>query len=168
MYQSSLWCAKKLVIFVRKSPPVLFYIAEKEGIILQVKRMRKAVLLAVALLICCGSIVKASEVSPRYTYTAAVIASLDFSAGRAVSSGAILPHGLKASSVVVRLQQYFENEWRTIGMWSGNSSGGPSEAGGSEEIDTGFEYRTYTRGTVYDSDGNVLEIVNFYSDVKYY
>ena len=115
---------------------------------------------------CCG-IVTAEAVTPRYTYTAIISASLDFSGGRAVSAGAIYPHGLRATSVEVRLQQYIDNDWRTIGMWSGSCSEGPSEAGGSEEIDTGFTYRTYTKGIVYDDDGNVLETVKFYSDEKY-
>ena len=105
---------------------------------------------------------------PRYTYTTCVEAGLEFSGGRAVSSGGIFPYNLRATSVEVRLQQFYENDWRTIGLWTATNSAGRSYAQGSEEIDTGFEYRTYTRGTVYDSNGNVLEVVKFYSDVKYY
>lgn len=130
--------------------------------------VRKISLILMVSALLCSGIAMSDEISPRYAYTDYIDASLEFSNGRAISIGSIFAYGMRATSVEVRLQQYFENDWRTIGLWTGSSSGGTSEAGGSEEIDTGFEYRTYTRGKVYDSNGNVLETVNFYSDVKYY
>ena len=106
--------------------------------------LRRIILVVMVLVIGSYGVVTAEDISPRYAYTGYIMAGLDFSGGRAISTGAVFPHAMRATSVEVRLQQYYENEWRTIGMWTDSSSSGLSEAGGSEEIDTGFEYRTYT------------------------
>lgn len=132
------------------------------------KGIKRVVFCVVILAAIFGCSALAGEIMPRYVYTNYVDAGLKFENGRAYSTGSIFPYDFRATSVEVRLQQYYENDWRTIGLWTDSSSAGLSDAGGSEEIDRGFEYRTYTRGKVYDSNGNVLETIHFYSDVKYY
>ncbi len=119
--------------------------------------------LALVVFVMTISTVKADEVMPRYSVTKYVEATLDISGGRATASGAVCPYDFRPSEVTVRLQQYIEGNWRTIGVWTNSNTGGISEAGGSEEIDQGYEYRTYTYAKVLSTDGTVLEAVSKYS-----
>jgi len=110
----------------------------------------------------------AEEITPYYSYAHLVKASINITNGRAYSRGSLCPEHDEATRVVVKLQQNIGGTWRTIGEWIGSSSSGIAEAGGSEEIDQGFSYRTYTYGTIYDANGNILETVTEYSDITNY
>jgi len=121
------------------------------------------VLTLVVLVALVTSICHADEVMPRYSVTQYIDATLSISNGRATALGSICPYDFRPTQVKVRLQQYIDGNWRTIGMWTNSNTGGISEAGGSEEIDQGYQYRTYTYGKVLSADGTVLEVVSKYS-----
>ena len=132
------------------------------------KWRRFCVLVAVVLVLCTACTVQADSIAPCFVYVNTIRASLSVGGGVAEASGSIFTADVLATKVEVRLQQWYEGEWRTIGHWIGRNNSGPSAAGGSEEVDSGFEYRTYTHGTVYDANGNIIEEVTKYSDSYFY
>ena len=100
----------------------------------------------------------AEELSMRYSYIMAITAGLRISGGSASASGKIIPSGSYATDVSVMLQQrQSDGSWVTVASWSGNNPCGVSEAGGTTTITTGYTYRTYVVGHVYDGDGNIID-----------
>ena len=133
------------------------------------KRWKMLVLIFAAVLVfaCMGTAI-ADAIMPRYEHVNIMRCSLNFENGRAVAWGMVSADRSLPTSVVVKLKQYYEGEWRTIGSWSGSTSIGVAEAGGSEEIDQGFDYIVYVEGTVKDTNGNILETVSGHTDVRSY
>ena len=132
---------------------------------------RKSLCLLVALLMLLSvgySLAEGNSASPRYTYTASASAGLDISGGVATVDGAITPWDAMETMVQVRLQQQINGEWKTIQTWTGHRSAGTSDAGGTKSVDYGYNYRTYVKGYVYDGNGNLLESVTVYSNIKAY
>ena len=100
----------------------------------------------------------AEELTMRYSHIMAITAGLRISGSSASASGDIEPSGNYATSVSVMLQQQqSDGSWVTVASWSGNSPIGGSEAGGTTNITTGYTYRTYVVGHVYDGNGNIID-----------
>ena len=110
----------------------------------------------------------ASDVMPCYDYTSMVTASLSISSGTATASGYIIPDGSMRSSVKVQLQRNDDGQWNTIATWRGSNSAGMSSAGGTKSLTSGYTYRTFVTGYVYNSDGVVVEVVSVKSHEKSY
>ncbi len=105
----------------------------------------------------------------RYDYISSISASLSFSSGTASASGRIIPIGKRHTSIIVRLQKETSpGMWTTVAYWTGSNTSGGSEAGGTHTISSGYNYRVYTVGKVYDSSGSVIETGTAYSSVHYY
>lgn len=107
-------------------------------------------------------------IMPCYTYTNEVKAKLSVSSGIATASGSIWPDGNLRTSVQVQLQRNDNGQWNTIATWRGSNSSGYSEAGGTKSLTSGYAYRTFTTGYVYNSDGVVIEVVSNKSSEKSY
>ncbi len=105
----------------------------------------------------------------RYDYISSVAARLSIDGGTAKASGRIIPLGNRKTSIIVRLQRETSpGMWTTIAYWTGSNAAGSSEASGTHTISSGYNYRVYTVGKVYDSSGSVIETGTAYSSVHYY
>lgn len=108
-------------------------------------------------------------IMPCYMYVNSIKASLSVSAGTATAVGNVIPSGGLKTSVIVRLQRESSpGSWITLSIWTGNNESGKSEAGGKKAIMSGYNYRVYVTGKVYDNAGTVIETVNKYSTTKAY
>ncbi len=114
-----------------------------------------ALALAISLTLLSGF---AEEMTMRYSYIMAMTAGLRISGSSASASGKIIPSGNRATDVSVMLQQQqSDGSWTTVASWSGSNPCGVSEAGGTTNITTGYTYRTYVVGHVYDGNGNIID-----------
>lgn len=134
--------------------------------------MRKSICLMLCILVLISSIGVAyadDDIMLCYTYVDSIKASLNISSGTATATGNVIPAGSMKSSVTVRLQREGSSgNWSTISTWTGTNEKGKSEAGGTKSLVSGYNYRVYVTGKVYDSKGNVVETVNKYSTTKAY
>ena len=106
---------------------------------------------------------------PYYAYTSSISASLSINGAVARAAGKITPENSLHTSITVRLQKESSSgAWSTISTWTGSNTSGKSEAGGTKVIASGYKYRVYVTGKVYNSAGSVIETVNKYSAVKSY
>jgi hypothetical protein len=93
------------------------------------------------------------EITPLYTYTSSVTATLSFSNGKANCSGSVTPSGTDDVSLTVTLYQKNGSSWNSIASWSSSSTNGyQAAAGGSVSVGAGT-YKVTTVGNV----GNGLE-----------
>lgn len=114
-----------------------------------------ALTLVVAMTMCSAF---AEELTSRYSYIMLISAGLRINGSSASSSGQIIPSGNYATNISVNLQQQqSDGTWVTVASWSNNSASGFCDAGGSTTIATGYTYRTYVIGHVYDADGNIID-----------
>lgn len=108
-------------------------------------------------------------IMPCYSYTSSIAASLSINDGVAKAAGKITPEDSRRTTITVRLQRESSSgTWVTISTWTGSNASGKSEAGGTKSLTSGYNYRVYVTGKVYNSSGTVLETVNKYSTTKAY
>ena len=105
----------------------------------------------------------------RYNYIRNMTARLNITGGTAKAVGDITPEGSRQTSIIVRLQKESSpGMWTTVAYWTGSNASGISEAGGTRTISSGYNYRVYVVGKVYDSSGSVIETGTAYSSVHYH
>jgi len=89
-----------------------------------------------------------AQITPFYTYTSSVTATLSFSNGKANCSGSVTPSGTDSVSLTVTLYKKNGSSWNAITSWSGSSTGGhQASAGGSISVEDGT-YKVKTAGNV--------------------
>lgn len=98
-------------------------------------------------------------ISPYYSDTSIIGASLSIDGGVASCDGLVSPNSsTKIATVSVRLQRLVDGRWRQLASWSETASAGSTAAaGGRKSVSKGYSYRVMVYGTVKDADGNVLE-----------
>ena len=135
-----------------------------------VNRIKRAIVIAMfsLLIISLHITAYASTVMPRYTYVDNITATLaiDTTWGIASCQGSLLAHDNMPLELVVKLQKYVNGQWETLKTWSVEDSWG-TRVSGYYAIDRGFDYRVYAVGYVYDSAGDVLEIVRMLQQQHY-
>lgn len=110
-----------------------------------------------------------SNIMPCYDYVSSISSTLSINSGTAKAVGKVATDQNLKTSIVVRLQRESSSgTWITISSWTGSNSDGASEAGGTKAITSGYDYRVYVTGKVYNSAGTVIETVNKYSTTKSY
>ena len=108
-------------------------------------------------------------IMPRYTYVSKINSTLSISSGTASAVGLVTTSQKLKTSIIVRLQrEYSSGKWTTISTWTSSNESGASEAGGTKTLTSGYNYRVYVTGKVYDSAGTVIETVERYSTTKSY
>lgn len=134
--------------------------------------MKKSICLVLSLLLVLFTATAASAectVMPRYAYVSEISSSLSISSGTARAVGVIATDQKLKTSIIVRLQrEYSSGKWTTISTWTGSNESGNSEAGGTKALTSGYNYRVYVTGKVYNSAGTVVETVERYSTTKSY
>ena len=134
--------------------------------------MRKVMCLGMCLLLIAAmtGVAYAEEgIMPCYAYVNSIKASLSVSSGTAKAVGNIIPSGDLKTSIIVRLQRESSTgSWTTISTWTSSNESGKSEAGGTKALTSGYNYRVYVTGKVYNSAGTVIETVEKYSTIKAY
>lgn len=79
-----------------------------------------------------------SIITPKYSYTQTITATLSFGGGKAHCSGAVKPSGNYNCSITVTLYKQNGSDWDYIISWSGGATGGETaSAGGSKAVDNG-------------------------------
>jgi len=109
-----------------------------------------------------------AEPMPCFTYIDLVSVSFDINGGVASASGLISPNGNLHTRISVKLQILEDGVWKTRKIWNGSNTAGTSSTGGTHTLTSGYYYRVYVRGSVYDSNGAQLEVHNMTSKTKYY
>lgn len=112
--------------------------------------------------------VEEAEPAPCFNYIDYVSVSFDISGGAATASGLISPRGNLHTRISVKLQVLEDGVWKTRKIWNGSNTAGTCSAGGTHTLTSGYYYRVYVRGSVYDSNGAQLEVHNMTSKTKYY
>ncbi len=107
------------------------------------------VLVYTAVLLLAVPVSASSEgIQPRYSYTSAVTANLQFSGSSALCSGSVIPSGKYAVTVTVTLYKQNGSNWDYVASWSGSATGGnAASASGSASVGSGT-YKVVTRGNV--------------------
>lgn len=134
--------------------------------------MKKSICLVLSLLLVFFAATAASAectITPRYAYVSAISANLSITSGTARAVGKVANDQNLKTSIIVRLQrEYSSGKWTTISTWTGSNESGASEAGGTKALTSGYNYRVYVTGKVYNSAGTVIETVEKYSTTKLY
>lgn len=105
--------------------------------------------------------------SPTYTYTSTIIVGLDVSGGVASVSADITPHNLSNKSSIRAYLQKYDNGWKSIKSWYSGKCTGYSYVNETYSVPSGYSYRVYAVGRVYNSSGDTtLETVDITSDVQ--
>lgn len=104
--------------------------------------------------------VREPDAQPNYTYASGVSANLSISGGTAKVTSRITPQGSRKTTLTARLQQKVDGKWKTIATWSDSNASGFSSISESKSVTSGYSYRAYVTGRVYDASGKVLETVN--------
>lgn len=77
-------------------------------------------------------------ISPRYSYTQTITATLAFDGGKAGCSGAVKPSGNYECTIVVTLYKQNGTKWDYITSWSGSAANGDkAAAGGTVSVGSG-------------------------------
>ena len=109
------------------------------------------------------------NVMPCYDYVSSISATLSITSGIAKATGMVNVAQNQKTSIIVRLQRETRNgSWITIASWSASNNSGASEAGGTKSLNSGYNYRVYVTGKVYNDAGSVIETINKYSVTKSY
>lgn len=134
--------------------------------------MKRSICLVLSLLLVLFTATAASAectIMPRYAYVSTINSSLSISSGTARAVGKVATDQNMKTSIIVRLQrEYSSGKWTTISTWTSSNESGASEAGGTKTLTSGYNYRVYVTGKVYDSAGTVIETVDKYSTTKTY
>lgn len=124
------------------------------------KRFLALTTLVVLLVVsCCAVVANASPtldedlgdaliVTPAYSYTDYIVASLSFSGNTANCAGMISPSGSDNVTIFVVLYRQNGSGWDYVKGWGGSGTGGASaSAGGSVEVTSGT-YKVVASGSV--------------------
>lgn len=135
--------------------------------------MKKGICLVICLVLALGAVGAVAHAEEsiilRYSYVSSLSASLSISSGTAQAAGKVSPSNNLRTSITVRLQkENSRGRWSTIVVWTGSNESGASEAGGTKVLTSGYNYRVYVTGKVYDSAGEVIETVDKYSAIESY
>lgn len=108
------------------------------------------------------------SIQPLYTDTCSVYATISFNPllGTATCYGKVQANDNYPVKVICYLQQRVNGEWVTLGRWE-KSGTVIISVSGTRAIYSGYEYRAYVTGIVYDANGDILE-VSYISDTKSY
>lgn len=120
-----------------------------------------SVILVVLLVISLALPVYATEpqqIMPRYTYVDSIWAciTIDSTWGIATCEGEVITKGAYPVEVVVSLQVYKNGRWETIKSWS-NEDTYSVYLSKSYAVMSGYQYRAYVEGYVYNSNNAVIE-----------
>lgn len=120
-----------------------------------------SILLVCVFIASCAIPVSAAElnnVQPRYTYVFDVqaILSINESTGIASCSGSISARNSYPVKVTVQLQREDTTGWTAVKTWSNTGTLATSVAK-AWAVFSGYNYRVYVIGFVYDSNGNIIE-----------
>lgn len=98
-------------------------------------------------------------IEPLYEDSARLTATLSISGGVANCAGSAKPSdSAHSATVIVKLQQDNNGNWKTLATWSGSAnSGNKASASGSKSVESGYSYRVYVTATVKNADGSVVE-----------
>ena len=109
-------------------------------------------------------------IEDRFTEIASISASCNVLSGQASAQSALVPHLRRRTYLCVSLERSATgyDGWATIQPWTGSNNHGSCGAGGTFSVSSGYYYRTYAEGYVYDDDDNLLEHANCVSLVRYY
>lgn len=135
--------------------------------------MKRFLLFTITLLIFVSSVLPASaavkdEVELLYTHINSVSAglSIDETWGIATCSGGVDAKKILPVKVTVNLQVYKDGYWQTLKTWSETGTA-TANTSFSYAIASGYKYRTYTIGYVYNSEGVILESASAIQAVNY-
>lgn len=127
-------------------------------------------IITVALLLATMALpVCAASVTPRYTYVDSLYARLEIDTtwGIATCEGELIAKGMNPVEVVVKLQQYKNGQWVTLKTWSAEDEWGVYRSG-KYAIYSGYTYRVYVEGYVYNENGAVVETTSLEQQKVYY
>jgi len=118
---------------------------------MSLKRMAALILFAVML----GSVIATtaaqaatSTVSPCYTNTHSIYASLNIAGGTASCFGKVSPYGEKSCSIIVTLYKKAGSNWKYVASWSASAKNGSrATASGTANISKGT-YKVVSVGYV--------------------
>lgn len=134
--------------------------------------MRKEICLVLGLLLALSAVGAAHAedgIMPCYDYVSSVHASLNIDSGTASAVGKVYVGKKMQTSITVRLQRENSNgKWVTIVTWTGGDESGLCIAGGTRALISGYNYRVYVIGRVYDDEGTLIETAYRYSPTKSY
>lgn len=87
-------------------------------------------------------------ITPFYSHTSAISASLTFSNGKANCSGSVTPSGMESSTITVTLYKKSGSSWNYVSSWSGSATNGKTaSAGGSTSVSSGT-YKVVAAGNI--------------------
>ncbi|MPN35030.1 hypothetical protein SDC9_182524 [bioreactor metagenome] len=112
----------------------------------------------------------AAEVTPYYSYTDDVAASLRISGGQATCGGSVSAmNPSNKCSVTATLKRQEGSSWVTVSgaTWSGSGTGS-AFASGTKSVSSGYSYRVFVTGKVMTPSGTLLETVTVQSKIVAY
>lgn len=134
----------------------------------------KRVLALTLVVIILGSLVvpvaaaTADEIMPLYTYVNSVYARLQIneSTGIATCVGSVNAKSILPVKVIVRLQRYQDGAWWTVKSWSETGTATVA-CTNYYAIYSGYDYRVYVTGYVYNDEGVLQESASAIHNVSY-
>ncbi len=134
--------------------------------------MRKGICLVLGLVLALSAVAAAhaeGDIMLCYDYVSSVNASLNINSGTADVLGKVYTGKNLKTSITVRLQrENSSGKWVTIETWTGSDESGLCIAGGTRALISGYNYRVYVIGRVYDDEGTLIETAYKYSPTKSY
>lgn len=108
------------------------------------------------------------EIEPLYDNINTIYAciSIDESTGIATCMGSITAKNTYPVEVDVRLQQYYDGSWHTLKTWS-NTGTMYCASSHKYAVYSGYTYRVYVTGYVYNSSGVIIESASGYHATTY-
>ena len=108
------------------------------------------------------------QIMPRYTYVDFIWACIDIDTtwGIATCEGEVAAKEGYLVKTVVHLQAYKNRSWETIKTWTAEDHYS-SYVCGSYAVMSGYTYRAFVIGYIYNSDGAVIEVVSNSHSVDY-
>ncbi|MBQ3275479.1 MAG: hypothetical protein IJH47_00280 [Oscillospiraceae bacterium] len=111
------------------------------------------------------------EPDPEEPYTglnsASAGLSINPSTGVATCSCYVTLHAGYTANVYMTLQKKTNGSWGPYAGWT-NSGSTPIAMSETANVDYGYQYRTYVKAVIYDSNGNYVEYGEIWSPVKSY
>lgn len=108
------------------------------------------------------------RITPRFTYVDSVwvCINIDPTWGIATCEGEVAAKDGYLVKTVVHLQAYKNRSWETIKTWTAEDHYS-SYVCGSYAVMSGYTYRAFVIGYIYNSDGAVIEVVSSSHSVDY-
>jgi len=88
------------------------------------------------------------QITPYYSYTDNISASLSFSGSTADCYGTVSPSGNDSVSITVTLYKQSGSKWNSIDSWTGSSTGGSTAAAGGTATVSAGTYKVVVVGNV--------------------